>query len=805
MAEGEGDAPPEKAVALKNCESIFLTGTTVKIVGLDDMGDNLLMKVIEKETILKDIQFRGAISDFHCIKAKITKSDYDQLLIRYNKDDIYGDGNNYELCLLKASADAWQKELADKEAAIAAAAATAAAAAEAEAEAKSTKKKKKRKPAAEWVSQGSELEIEEAMAKPTRELLVVSIARKRREFGASHKFSDKDSQELWNSSQMECRPFKDPNFELKRLEHELGIQAIASKVLVSVQATNNMPQNGTTQYEPLAMSEEEAGTHIHGENMDGFLGGITDRYELALQQNEVMDIFEDEFASLAEEDNAPGTKSANVISEYQSFTDLTYSKGKKVSAIAWMPKRKGVVGVACTEPVTFDERIESAGRVKTSAILIWNFVDPIHPQYVLEAPFDVFAFDFNPKKPEIVAGGCYNGQIILWNTTSVQAQMRKKEKKTDVDETGEAAIPVVKHHLLSAIESSHTLPVTDIIWLPEGIEVMHKTGKVVETGGSSCNMFVTLAADGKVLFWDLRAKKDPKRGEIIWTPTYSVTLTRLDIAGDLSAVKFSFSTISGLKSTFFGTSMDGEVVYADFLRPDDVDHPEFTKSVSSAHFGPVLALQRSPFFEDIILSIGDWSFKIYKEGIATPIFSSHCSDTYLNTGCWSPTRPGVIYTAKMDGVMEVWDLLDRSHEASMSATVSSYPIAALAFWPHKQAQQLLAVGDSQGVLHILELPRNLRRPVQNEEKIMEKFFDRELSRVKYVEERQKIRAAELKEKEQAAQAALVAAGASGAAPAKEDKKNSDDKYDEKMEQEYRTLEREFKIQLGLIDENEPMS
>jgi len=36
-----------------------------------------------------------------------------------------------------------------------------------------------------------------------------------------------------------------------------------------------------------------------------------------------------------------------------------------------------------------------------------------------------------------------------------------------------------------------------------------------------------------------------------------------------------------------------------------------------------------------------------------PIFTSGMASTYLTAGCWSPTRPGVIYTARDDGSIEV--------------------------------------------------------------------------------------------------------------------------------------------------------
>lgn len=69
-----------------------------------------------------------------------------------------------------------------------------------------------------------------------------------------------------------------------------------------------------------------------------------------------------------------------LLQEYQSFTDLVYNKGRVVSAIDWLPNRKGIVAVAAAEPATFAERVETSGRVHTSAVLVWNFTDPIHPQ-----------------------------------------------------------------------------------------------------------------------------------------------------------------------------------------------------------------------------------------------------------------------------------------------------------------------------------------------------------------------------------------------------------------------------------------
>jgi len=319
--------------------------------------------------------------------------------------------------------------------------------------------------------------------------------------------------------------------------------------------------------------------------------------------------------------------------------------------------------------------------------------------------------------------------------------------------------------MVSSIDKSHSMCITDLIWLPAGVEVT-KDGKVaIGSDDNASSFFATTSVDGRVLFWDTKVakKKESEAGEnggeaggkgssgnaqgssgssrrrgkdsdkgTEWKATWSVGLVR-EQGGDLAATKLSFNLKDSLETAFFAGSMDGEIAYAEYHKPEDVQHPEYTKMTIDAHFGAISTLQRSPFFEDIVLSVGEWSFKIWKEGLSSPIFASASATTYLTMGCWSPTRPGVIITAREDGMIEVWDLLDRSHEASMVSTVSSSSITSLKFYESSSSSyQLLAAGDSMGKLHILELPRNLRRPILNEKEIMQSFCERELERVQYV-------------------------------------------------------------------------
>ncbi|XP_011406218.1 PREDICTED: WD repeat-containing protein 63-like [Amphimedon queenslandica] len=144
--------------------------------------------------------------------------------------------------------------------------------------------------------------------------------------------------------------------------------------------------------------------------------------------------------------------------------------------------------------------------------------------------------------------------------------------------------------------------------------------------------------------------------------------------------------------------------------------------------------------------------------------------------------------------------MDRSHVPSLAQNISSLPLSYIVPWPLSNRQLMLAAGDSAGTLHILEIPWSLSHASSNELLIMESFFEREVKRLDFVSERNRMREIEKK--------ALDENKASAHDDEEEEKKNELQKDDEeKYELEYRDylkLEQSLLIELGLrqpADEN----
>lgn len=106
------------------------------------------------------------------------------------------------------------------------------------------------------------------------------------------------------------------------------------------------------------------------------------------------------------------------------------------------------------------------------------------------------------------------------------------------------------------------------------------------------------------------------------------------------------------------------------------------------------------------------------------------SSKLYTSGRWSPTRAGLIGLTTDAGTLEVWDLLEKSNQCSLCWNLGSVGLSSLVFSKGvegKQGMQYLGVGDVQGTVHLLRVPRSLRRPISDEKKHMAKLLHHQLT------------------------------------------------------------------------------
>lgn len=282
--------------------------------------------------------------------------------------------------------------------------------------------------------------------------------------------------------------------------------------------------------------------------------------EEALQQNETVDIYKDAFDGVGGEDSAVGQKGDNDLKELRTFNDIRYSKNMSLTAIDWHPEKRGLLAVAPARNLSFEERTSGAARPFTSYILLWDFADLIHPQVKLESPQEVRCFKFNrcPGQHNLVAAGCFNGQVLLFDGDAAMAKLSKRanasasskgaaarRKEAEAQHAASAAaagggggagsgggkgaaaraavaaavaigpdegeapgVEPVTPKFVSSIDAGHKRMVADLAWLPAAAHVDAR-GRVLSTehttaqGGKSFQ-FMSTSGDGTCLIWDTR-------------------------------------------------------------------------------------------------------------------------------------------------------------------------------------------------------------------------------------------------------------------------------------------------------------
>ena len=103
--------------------------------------------------------------------------------------------------------------------------------------------------------------------------------------------------------------------------------------------------------------------------------------------------------------------------------------------------------------------------------------------------------------------------------------------------------------------------------------------------------------------------------------------------------------------------------------------------------------------------------RLWNEEIRHPIMTSKYFKNYVLDATWSPTRPGVFLTTKMDGTLDVWDYYYKQNDPTLSLQVDDDGLFTVKM---QEQGNLLATGSVDGSVYMLELCEGLAAMQSNE-------------------------------------------------------------------------------------------
>lgn len=395
--------------------------------------------------------------------------------------------------------------------------------------------------------------------------------------------------------------------------------------------------------------------------------------EHCIQQNNAIDIYEEYFEDVDAEsiDEAASAKTINV------FRDPNEIK-RTATHISWYPDGPRKLAVAYC-----NLQFQSASPETSMDSYIWDVENPNKPEMTLKPVSPLVCLEYNPKDSHILLGGCYNGQIAYWDT-------RKGSQAVE----------------LTPIEQSHRDPAYKTVW------VQSKTG-------TEC---FSTSTDGQVLWWDIR-----KMGE----PTDKMYLDKKQEFHNAQGA-YCLEYEPTMPTKFMVGTEQGNVISCNRKAKTPLDKISAT---FTGHIGPVYALQRNPHFTKNFLSVGDWCARIWSEDIReSSIMWTKQYSSYLTDGCWSPIRPAVFFISKMDGTLDVWDIIFKQNNPTLTLQVCDVPLHSLRV---QEQGKLVAAGSQDGTTTLLELSEGLYSLARNEKNLVTAMFERETRREKILDARQK--------------------------------------------------------------------
>lgn len=473
---------------------------------------------------------------------------------------------------------------------------------------------------------------------------------------------------------------------------------------------------------------------------------VTPFFEEAFMDNELFDIHVDYVDIPDKGDISIFRSDDDTVKALGNYTDIVYSKGRAVQYLDIHPTQKDIVAISICNPGPMDEIIPTLNTSTPAYVIVWQY-GQIRPRYLLKAPLDCTVFRFNPTQPHLVVGGCRNGTILLWDTSNedqndINPPIDYTEENNGEDEGRKVILPLA----LSLPEHGHKQMVADLCWLPAHIQI-NTQGQLldnVDLSGTS-SQFFTVSGDGQILFWDVRYKEimagklphvakvkqskqtmefDKDFPMMKWVPLFKIKPKRLEGSGELSLSRVVFP---GSKPTeIICASEEGDLVSIDWCpesgtndgneKEHEFSSQDYVQWMARDHDRPSISLSLSNFFPDFALTVSDWNFHIWHiDGSGRkPVYESPNAKSLIACGQWSPTRPGVIYISKADGSIDVWDFVTNGCY-SPHTTMPLVPncITAMNFTSSPE-NNIIAVGDKIGSLHLFELPRHLVHPYPNE-------------------------------------------------------------------------------------------
>ncbi|XP_022225385.2 cytoplasmic dynein 1 intermediate chain isoform X14 [Drosophila obscura] len=403
------------------------------------------------------------------------------------------------------------------------------------------------------------------------------------------------------------------------------------------------------------LSEEQKQMIILSEDFQRFVVRAGRVIERALSEN--VDIYMDYIGGGDSEETSDERSHAR-LSLNRVFYDERWSKNRCITSMDWSTHFPELV-------VASYHNNEESPNEPDGVVMVWNTkFKKSTPEDVFHCQSAVMSTCFAKFNPNLILGGTYSGQIVLWDN--------RVQKRTPIQRTP-----------LSA--AAHTHPVYCLQMV----------------GTQNAHNVISISSDGKLCSWSLDMLSQPQDTlELQQRQSKAIAIT---------SMAFPANEINSLVMG----SEDGYVYSASRhgLRSG-------VNEVYERHLGPITGIsthynQLSPDFGHLFLTSSiDWTIKLWSLKDTKPLYSFEDNSDYVMDVAWSPIHPALFAAVDGSGRLDLWNLNQDTEVPTASIVVAGAPALNRVSWTPSGLH--VCIGDEAGKLYVYDVAEHLAQPSRDE-------------------------------------------------------------------------------------------
>ncbi|XP_043519079.1 cytoplasmic dynein 1 intermediate chain-like isoform X31 [Frieseomelitta varia] len=399
------------------------------------------------------------------------------------------------------------------------------------------------------------------------------------------------------------------------------------------------------------LSEEEKQMIILSEDFQRFLDRTSRIVERAL--GESVNIYSDYTGTMDGEDGMDEKSHQRLWLNRWFFCDR-WSRNRCVTSMDWSPQFPELLAASYNNN-------DDTPNDPDGVCLVWNTkFKKTTPEFIFHCQSPVMSTTFARFHPNLILGGTYSGQIVLWDN--------RVQKRTPIQRTP-----------LSA--SAHTHPVYCL--------------NVV--GAQNAHNLISISTDGKLCSWSLDMLSQPQETlELHTKQSKAIAATCLAFPyGDVNNF-----VVGSEEGTVYSACRHG-------TKAGVLDSYE-------GHQGPVTgisahAVQGGIDFSHLFLTSSiDWTIKLWSFKESKPLYSFEHNGDYVYDVAWSPTHPALFAAVDDSGRLDLWNLNQDTEVPTASIVIDGNPALNRVSWTPSGLH--VTVGDDTGKIWVYDVAEHLAHP-----------------------------------------------------------------------------------------------